>query len=116
MAENMAAEPSKRVYKGRTSPTLLQERLDIPRRPCWYNVDMIEARCPQCRAYYCGWALLNPRHQTCSKCGTALEITEDGRPVARGYSPFTAEKLFLKPTTDAPSTTDKEKDKSKQKK
>ena len=77
---------------------------------------MIEARCPKCRAYYCGWALLNPRHQTCSKCGAALEITEDGHPVSKGYSPFTAEKLLLNPTIDVSPSIDKEKGKSGQKK
>jgi len=76
---------------------------------------MIEAKCPRCGAYYCGWALLNPRHQTCSKCGVALEITEHGRRVFKGYSPFTAEKLIGDLSADVPSPPDKEKGKRGQK-
>ena len=43
-----------------------------------------------------GWALLNPQHQTCPKCGAGLNITQDGRPIATGYSPFQAEKYVIK--------------------
>ena len=52
---------------------------------------MIEGRCPKC-SYRCyGWVLRFPRNQSCPKCGTALEIYEEGRHVSKGYSPFTAE-------------------------
>jgi ssDNA-binding Zn-finger/Zn-ribbon topoisomerase 1 len=48
---------------------------------------MIQAVCPKCGAFYHGWSLLNPRHQSCTKCGSALDIS-DGKTVFRGYSPF----------------------------
>lgn len=48
---------------------------------------MIQGRCPKCGAYYHGWSLLSPRHQSCARCGTALEIS-NGNTVFRGYSPF----------------------------
>lgn len=56
---------------------------------------MIEGRCPKCGACYVGWALRFPRNQSCSNCGAALIIYENGKRVAEGYSPFTAEKYFL---------------------
>jgi len=52
---------------------------------------MLSAKCHNCGASYYGWALRFPRHQTCSRCGTGLEIIEDGRRIADGYSPFEAE-------------------------
>jgi hypothetical protein len=36
-----------------------------------------------------------PRHQTCSNCGAALELYEDGKRLATGYSPFTADKYTV---------------------
>ena len=51
---------------------------------------MLEGKCPKCGVHYTGWALRNPRYQSCTYCGAALEITEDGRRVSPGYSPFTA--------------------------
>lgn len=59
-----------------------------------------EGRCPKCGLRRFGWALRNPRHQTCPKCGTGLEITGAGRKVSKGYSPFDAEKHLLKPSED----------------
>ena len=56
---------------------------------------MLEGKCPKCGYHCIGWALQFPRHQTCSKCGSGLEITEDGQKVATGYSPFTADKYFV---------------------
>lgn len=57
-----------------------------------------------------GWALRFPRHQTCPKCGAGLEITEDGRRVFTGYSPFTAEEYSIDVPTNVPLSPDKEKD------
>ncbi len=57
---------------------------------------MFEGKCPKCGVKYFGWALRWPRHQTCAQCGTALEITEDGRKFA-GYSPFTTEEYTINP-------------------
>jgi len=56
---------------------------------------MIEGKCPKCGHCFVGWALLNPRRQTCPKCGIGLEITEGGHRILKGYSPFTAEKYLI---------------------
>ena len=61
---------------------------------------MLEGKCPKCGYQFVGWALQFPRHQTCSRCGIGLEITEDGRSVFTGYSPFTADKYSI----DLPDT------------
>ena len=71
---------------------------------------MLEGKCPKCGTYRVGWALRYPRYQTCPKCGTGLEITEDGRLIAKGYSPFTAEEYNIDIPTNTPSTPDEEKD------
>ncbi|HEY92751.1 MAG TPA: hypothetical protein G4O17_03290 [Dehalococcoidia bacterium] len=60
-----------------------------------YDKPMLEGICPKCGTRFIGWALLNPRHQTCPRCGSGLEITEDGKMIGTGYSPFTAEKYYL---------------------
>ena len=53
---------------------------------------ILEGRCPNCGSVFYGWALLMPRHRTCNKCGSGLDIFQDGEKVVPGYSPFTAEK------------------------
>ena len=63
---------------------------------------MLEGKCLKCGAHYVGWALRFPRHQTCDKCGGALDITADGHIVSRGYSPFTAERYYINLPTDVP--------------
>ncbi len=68
---------------------------------------LIEGCCPRCGIYRVGWALLNPRHQTCPKCGEGLKITENGQPVATGYSPFHADKYVIKPPDGATSPEEK---------
>jgi len=62
---------------------------------------MIEGTCPKCGRCYYGWSLLQPRNQSCPKCGVGLLITEEGKKVIQGYSPFTAEeyKINLPPGT-----------------
>jgi hypothetical protein len=74
---------------------------------------MLEGKCPKCGARYYGWALTMPRHQMCDKCGVGLEITEDGRAVGKGYSPFEAEEYVVKAPPG--STTAQEKDEEKEK-
>lgn len=66
---------------------------------------MIEGVCQKCQAHYYGWALRFPRNQSCPKCGTALDIFENGKLIAQGYSPFTAEKytINLPPSIPTPS-------------
>ena len=56
---------------------------------------MIEGVCPKCGQRYYGWALLQPRNQSCSNCGVGLLITEDGKKAIQGYSPFTAEEYKI---------------------
>ena len=64
-----------------------------------YNVfEMLEGRCPQCGQKYFGLALANPRYQTCDHCGSALEI-KDGAKIIRGFSPFSAENISIKPAS-----------------
>ncbi len=67
---------------------------------------MLEGKCSKCGTYRIGWSLLNPRNQTCPKCGAGLEITEDGRKITSGYSPFTAERYFINTPPNIPSSRD----------
>ena len=66
---------------------------------------MIEGKCPKCGQRYYGWALVQPRNQSCAKCGVGLLITQAGAKVIEGYSPFTAEEYkFKSPYKTAPDT------------
>jgi hypothetical protein len=89
-------------------PTALKNRLDTLQRLLCYDGDMLQGKCPKCGTYYYGWSLINPRHQSCPKCGVGLEITEDGHRLFIGYSPFIGERYFFNPA-NAPSFLDKEK-------
>jgi len=71
---------------------------------------MIEGKCPKCGQRYYGWALLQPRNQSCSKCGTGLLITEDGIKTVEGYSPFTAEEYKFKSPYKTTPDSEREKD------
>jgi len=51
--------------------------------------------CPKCGSQHHGWALMNPRHQTCPRCGTGLKVSVNGQ-AFEGYSPFNAEILVAK--------------------
>lgn len=51
---------------------------------------VLKGTCPRCGVEVYGWGLSLPRHQTCSICGVGYIITENGKVVARGYSPFEA--------------------------
>ena len=73
---------------------------------------MLQGKCPKCGTQYHGWALLNPRHQSCPRCGVGLEIT-DGNKVIEGYSAFNAEKLFPGPAAAVYPSHDKTEDKRK---
>ncbi len=55
-----------------------------------YDLSMLAGKCPKCGYECVGWGLRFPRHQACARCGSGLEITEDGKPIGIGYSPFTA--------------------------
>ena len=65
---------------------------------------MIEGVCPNCGERSYGWALLRPRNQSCTKCGTGLLLTEDGKKTIQGYSPFTAEEYKIKLPLEPPLT------------
>ena len=56
---------------------------------------MLEGKCPKCGYHCIGWALQSPRYQSCPRCGIGFEIIKNGRRVATGYSPFTAEKYSI---------------------
>ena len=51
---------------------------------------MLEGKCPKCGLTRYGWALVNPRFQTCASCGVGLEICENGHKIMTGFSPFDA--------------------------
>ena len=70
---------------------------------------MVEGKCPKCGAYRIGWALLNPKYQMCPNCGEGLVISIGGRPIAKGYSPFTAQEYIVDPSAKPPSPKDREK-------
>ena len=55
-----------------------------------------QGRCPKCGAVFYGWALRSPRNQMCERCGTGLEISDEGSNPVSGYSPFTAEEYKIK--------------------
>lgn len=73
---------------------------------------MIEGKCSKCGTLRYGWALLNPRYQTCATCGYGLDIYKDGRLIIKGFSPFTAKRLDVDNSTDTQihQTKDKKKD------
>ena len=74
------------------------------------GVAMLEGKCPKCGYYCMGWALANPRHQTCPNCGVGLEIFEDGCRIVTGYSPFSAERYSINLPNNVSTYHDKEKD------
>ena len=63
---------------------------------------MLEGKCRHCGYHCVGWALRFARNQACPKCGTGLEITQNGRAVAEGYTPFNAEEYVIKLPDEAP--------------
>lgn len=75
---------------------------------------MLEGKCSRCGTYRCGWALLNPRYQTCPKCGAGLDITEDSGKVHKGFSPFSAERIDVNPASDTTPSPAKEADGKKE--
>ena len=64
---------------------------------------MLEGKCPKCGLARYGWALLNPRYQTCITCGVGLEISENGHKVMTGFSPFDAERIDIKKPEQSPA-------------
>ena len=60
--------------------------------------------CPKCGTKRIGHALRIARYQACPKCGAGLEIIEDGKHVGSGFSPFTADKVDIKPKDKTPKT------------
>ncbi len=61
------------------------------------NEIMLEGRCPKCGTHQIGWALQFERHQSCPNCGTGFDLYEDGKLIGRGFSPFTAPELIIRP-------------------
>ncbi len=61
---------------------------------------MIEAKCPKCRKKFFGWALAQPKHQTCDDCGATLVIRRDAYGF-KGYSLFQAQRYHVNPRIDA---------------
>ena len=73
-------------------------------------MQMLKGRCPKCGTKYFGWALRFSRNQSCSNCGAALEIFEDGKRISTGYSPFTAEKYSIDQPPNVPTPSEKTED------
>jgi hypothetical protein len=46
---------------------------------------MLEGVCPQCKVHYHGKALIQERNQVCLKCGSSLEVSNNGIPVRPAY-------------------------------
>ncbi len=69
---------------------------------------MIGGKCPKCGCWFLGERLRVPRNQSCTVCGTALDIFEDGKRISQGYSPFTAEKYYIEtpPNVSTPGQTE----------
>ena len=72
----------------------------------------MKGKCPKCGERFYGWALLDPRHQSCLKCGVGLLITEDGKKAIQGFSPFSAEEYKIKLPPGALPDSEKTKDKT----
>ena len=66
---------------------------------------MLEGKCPKCGYRCIGWALRFPRHQTCPKCGTGLDVFEDGRKILTGPSLFDTNGEVIN-TSDQVTTSD----------
>ncbi len=69
---------------------------------------MLEGVCPRCGLREIGWALHFQRYQACPKCGVGLDIYENGKLIARGYSPFEAPEYILRPPSIAASSEEEE--------
>ena len=52
------------------------------------------------------------RNQTCSNCGAALEIFQDGKRISVGYSPFTADRYVIEQPPKTKSSKHEDKDSS----
>ncbi len=76
---------------------------------------MLEGFCPKCGTHRIGHALRIPRYQTCHKCGAGLEITENGRRIGTGFSPFTADKYLPKPPEKVPKSEEQNEEKGMEK-
>ena len=66
--------------------------------------------CPKCGIRRIGHALRIPRYQACPKCGAGLEISENGKHVGFGFSPFTADQIDTKPKEIIPKTKEQAKE------
>ena len=64
---------------------------------------MIVGTCIKCGCWYVGERLRFPQSQSCSLCGAALEIFENGIKISEGYSPFTAEKYYIDVPSNVPT-------------
>jgi hypothetical protein len=65
-----------------------------------------ESTCSKCGTRRIGWALRNPRYQTCPKCGAALEIKDSGGRVSTGHSPFIVHEHLIDRQTDVSPSCD----------
>ncbi len=106
IAEKQSNDAVANVDMVRNLSSLMVGGLDTLIIPSLYNAVMLEGRCPKCGCCYAGWALRVPRNQSCSMCGAALEIFEDGKKISDGYSPFTAEEHSIIQPPNVPTSSD----------
>jgi hypothetical protein len=64
------------------------------------DMNILEGICPECGRHYVGRALHTRHNQLCVKCGSGLEIREDGFLVRNGFAPFNDEEYEVCPDGD----------------
>ena len=47
----------------------------------------IEGFCHSCGSHYYGWVLKSEQNQTCDKCGSPLEVIENGVVISNSFDP-----------------------------
>ena len=107
LAEKQHNNAVEDVSKVENLSSLMIAGLDTLREPLWYNLTMLEGRCPKCGCCYAGWALRFPRNQSCSMCCAVLEISEDGH--LQSLLTSYCRRVFYKSTPSVPPSDDKEK-------
>ena len=86
---------------------MMIDDVDTLIEPLLYTSLVIVGRCPKCECWFLGERLRFLRNQSCSLCGSALEIFEDGKIISKGYSPFTAEKYHINVPPNVPTPSEK---------
>ena len=75
---------------------------------------ILEGYCPKCGTRRIGQALRIPQYQACYRCGTELEIIDNGRQIGTGFSPFTSDKYLPKPPDRVSKSEEQSEEKGKE--